>query len=352
MQFVKSSVYQAEITEGGLREREVDTRSREEVELQERLRRLPEFSRSMSSKQQGVWTVPGSVTSAELPFVEVDIPVFHYPNFKSYAEQVWEGLPNTTPEPPPPSEGKQNPNLPHSVTEEEFEFYEALRAQDRRKKLARQREEDAMRDEFHKAREQSLKLSVGSAKDSRSSESEGSSLGGLGKPSPFAVLGAQKQRDRPAASALGEGSIFDVTTKVFQEKQRKRAIDVRALHCSLLSPSRAGSTNCGDSAVIGGSVSCSVTGLGTKARQSCERCLQVRRAFNLIIKKPKCEETAPEPSSAEAADRAAADKIKEAEKKEAREEAKPETSRGHTSDVVSNAFASLCEAYGDSDDSG
>lgn len=46
MQFVKSSVYQAEITEGGVREREVDTRSREEVELQERLRRLPEFSRS------------------------------------------------------------------------------------------------------------------------------------------------------------------------------------------------------------------------------------------------------------------------------------------------------------------
>lgn len=45
MQFVKSSVYQAEITEGGVREREVDTRSREEVELQERLRKLPEFSR-------------------------------------------------------------------------------------------------------------------------------------------------------------------------------------------------------------------------------------------------------------------------------------------------------------------
>ena len=33
----------------------------------------------------------------------------------SYAEQVLEGIPATTPEPPPPTEGKQNPNLPHSV---------------------------------------------------------------------------------------------------------------------------------------------------------------------------------------------------------------------------------------------
>lgn len=231
MQFVKSSVYQAEITEGGVREREVDTRSREEVELQERLRRLPEFSRN--------------------------------PNFKSYAEQVWEGLPTTTPEPPPPTDGKQNPNLPHSVrqnvvtsrnkfgerdlkrredfagllpldclqvTEEEFEFYEALRAQDRRKKLARQREEDAMRDEFHKAREASLKLSVGSAGSSggeqRSTESDASSLASTGKQSPFAVLGTQKQRSRPNGHLESDGCIFDVTTKAFQEKQRKRAVDV------------------------------------------------------------------------------------------------------------------------------
>lgn len=46
MQFVKSSLYQAEITEGGVREREVDTRTKEQVELEERLRKLPEFSRS------------------------------------------------------------------------------------------------------------------------------------------------------------------------------------------------------------------------------------------------------------------------------------------------------------------
>ncbi|CDJ60205.1 hypothetical protein EMWEY_00028570 [Eimeria maxima] len=51
MHFVRSSVYQAEITEGGVREREVDTRSREEVELQERLRRLPEFSRNPNFKR-------------------------------------------------------------------------------------------------------------------------------------------------------------------------------------------------------------------------------------------------------------------------------------------------------------
>lgn len=122
------------------------------------------------------------------------------------------------------------------MTEEEFEFYEALRAQDRRKKLARQREEDAMRDEFHKAREASLKLSVGSGgssgREHRSSESDGSSLGSIGRPSPFAALGTQKQRPR-RESPLGEGCIFDVTTKAFQEKQRKRAFDVSSMSVSL-----------------------------------------------------------------------------------------------------------------------
>lgn len=127
------------------------------------------------------------------------------------------------------------------VTEEEFEFYEALRAQDRRKKLARQREEDAMRDEFHKAREQTLNLSVSSAassaRDRRSTESDGSSIGSVGKPSPFAALGTQKQRNR-LDSPLAEGSIFDVTTKAFQEKRRKRALDV-STHCvSLIYSSR------------------------------------------------------------------------------------------------------------------
>ncbi|KAL8428375.1 hypothetical protein ACSSS7_007262 [Eimeria intestinalis] len=271
MQFVKSSVYQAEITEGGVREREVDTRSREEVELQERLRKLPEFSRN--------------------------------PNFKSYAEQVWEGLPTTTPEAPASTEGKQNPNLPHSVTEEEFEFYEALRAQDRRKKLARQREEDEMRDEFHKAREASLRLSVSSARERRSSESESSPFGAPPKLSPFAALGAQKQRTRQADSPLGEGSIFDVTTKVFKEKQQKRAIDAR-------------------------------------------------RTFNLIIKKRKCgESSGSETTPAKAADSAAVadkDSSKDEDKKEKKEKFKP----NGIAEAAANAFASLCEAYGDSDDSG
>lgn len=116
------------------------------------------------------------------------------------------------------------------VTEEEFEFYEALRAQDRRKKLARQREEDAMRDEFHKAREASLKMSVSSsgssARERRSSETEVSSFDVGGKPSPFASLGSHKQVNRRLDSPLGEGCIFDVTTKVYREKQRKRALDV------------------------------------------------------------------------------------------------------------------------------
>ncbi|KAL8455310.1 hypothetical protein Emag_000894 [Eimeria magna] len=272
MQFVKSSVYQAEITEGGVREREVDTRSREEVELQERLRRLPEFSRN--------------------------------PNFKSYAEQVWEGLPSTTPEAPPSTEGKQNPNLPHSVTEEEFEFYEALRAQDRRKKLARQREEDEMRDEFHKAREASLRASVGSAREHRSSETESSTFGAPPKLSPFAALGAQKQRTRRSDSPLGEGSIFDVTTKAFKEKQRKRAIDAR-------------------------------------------------RTFNLIIKKPKCEDSsAAEAAPAEAAD-SASGRDKDASEDEAKKEKEQDTAKKNgIADAAVNAFASLCEAYGDSDDSG
>lgn len=64
MHFVKSSVYQAEITEGGVREREVDTRSREEIELQERLRRLPEFSRSKPSARLVSWQL-----SIDLVFV-------------------------------------------------------------------------------------------------------------------------------------------------------------------------------------------------------------------------------------------------------------------------------------------
>lgn len=272
MQFVKSSVYQAEITEGGVREREVDTRSREEVELQERLRRLPEFSRD--------------------------------PNFKSYAEQVWEGLPSSTPEPPPPTEGKPNLNLPHSVTEEEFEFYEALRAQDRRKKLARQREEDAMRDEFHKAREQSLNLSVSSAgssaRDRRSTESDGSSIGSVGRPSPFAALAAQKQRNR-LDSPLAEGSIFDVTTKAFQEKQRKRA-------------------------------------------------LNNRRSFTLIVKKPKVEGSTP--ANDEAGDAEATKEVATTEDSLSPEKANAEKTEGaDTNAIQTNVLASLCEAYGDSEDS-
>ncbi|CDI75146.1 hypothetical protein, conserved [Eimeria praecox] len=271
MHFVKSSVYQAEITEGGVREREVDTRSREEVELQERLRRLPEFSRN--------------------------------PNFKSYAEQVLEGLPPTTPEPPPPTEGKPNPNLPHSVTEEEFEFYEALRAQDRRKKLARQKEEDAMRDEFQKAREASLKASSASSSQThRSTESE-SSLSSGGKPSPFSILGIQKQRSKMSSPFESE-CIFDITTKAFKEKQKKRA-------------------------------------------------LHALPSLNLIIKKPKPDEAAASPT----VDKAKGSGDAETGNDSAASGCSPKDTKSTNStpaeskDEDQNVFASLCEAYGDSDGS-
>ncbi|XP_026193692.1 uncharacterized protein LOC34619028 [Cyclospora cayetanensis] len=283
MQFVKSSVYQAEITEGGVREREVDTRSREEVELQERLRKLPEFSRN--------------------------------PNFKSYAEQVLEGLPSTTPEPPPSTEGKQNPNLPHSVTEEEFEFYEALRAQDRRKKLARQREEDAMRDEFHKAREASMKLSVSSVgsagREQHSAESDGSSLPSVGKLSPFAALGAQKQR-YGGASPLGDGSIFELTTRAFQEKRKRRALDAR-------------------------------------------------RTFNLVVKKPKDSEAPSKIPSDKAVEAAGAGGRDDTAAKANEDATTASTSKSYGSNKgedkarvsdkeEQNVFASLCDAYGDNDE--
>ncbi|CDJ42228.1 hypothetical protein, conserved [Eimeria tenella] len=276
MQFVKSSVYQAEITEGGVREREVDTRSREEVELQERLRKLPEFSRD--------------------------------PNFKSYAEQVLEGLPPTTPEPPPPTEGKPNPNLPHSVTEEEFEFYEALRAQDRRKKLARQKEEDEMRDEFHRAREASLRLSVSSVassnRDRRSAESDTSQTS-LGKPSPFSVLAAQKYRSK-ISSPFGEGCIFDVTTIAFKEKQKKRALDARP-------------------------------------------------SLNLIIKKPKtnaAESTVSNKAEDSATEDAKKDEDNAADVGGSKSEDKQDWAKAAADTEKGDVFASLCEAYGDSDDSG
>lgn len=45
MHFVRSSVYQQEITEKGVEEKEIATRTKEEIELEERLKSLPEFQR-------------------------------------------------------------------------------------------------------------------------------------------------------------------------------------------------------------------------------------------------------------------------------------------------------------------
>lgn len=45
MNFVKSGVYVAEITEAGIKEQEIDTRDPREREEENRLKKLPEFSR-------------------------------------------------------------------------------------------------------------------------------------------------------------------------------------------------------------------------------------------------------------------------------------------------------------------
>ncbi|CDJ61039.1 hypothetical protein, conserved, partial [Eimeria maxima] len=193
------------------------------------------------------------------------------------------------------------------VTEEEFEFYEALRAQDRRKKLARQKEEDMMRDEFHKAREASLKAgSASSSHTHRSTESEGSLSSG-GKPSPFSMLGLQKQRSK-MSSPFGDECIFEVTTKVFQEKQRKRA-------------------------------------------------LESRPSLHLIIKKPKSAQSATTPSGEKAEDakggegeeKAAAAVSSESSSKDSKVSS---TTPADAKEEDKNVFASLCEAYGDSDSDG
>ncbi|PFH37105.1 hypothetical protein BESB_035630 [Besnoitia besnoiti] len=116
MNFVKSSVYQQEITAEGVKEKEIVTRSKEEIALEERLKNLPEFQRQ----------------NHFLSFAEVryDDP--------SYAEKK-EGV---------------NTDAPAAVTEEEFEYYEALAAQERRRQQQRQREEKDMQNEFLKAKKE------------------------------------------------------------------------------------------------------------------------------------------------------------------------------------------------------
>lgn len=165
-----------------------------------------------------------------------------------------------------------------------------------------------MRDEFHKAREASLKLSVGSAGSSggeqRSTDSDGSSLASTGKQSPFAILGTHKQRNRASGHLEGSGCIFDVTTKAFQEKQRKRAVDAR-------------------------------------------------RQFSLIVKKPKIGDSASGCVSTEDADPVAVETKKSAASDDSspREQNPQKEAEGTSNNSEADVFASLCEAYGDSDDS-
>jgi hypothetical protein len=47
MNFVKSSIYQQEITCSGIKEKEIETIDPEEKKLYERLRKLPEFTTGM-----------------------------------------------------------------------------------------------------------------------------------------------------------------------------------------------------------------------------------------------------------------------------------------------------------------
>ncbi|KFH07784.1 hypothetical protein TGARI_214340 [Toxoplasma gondii ARI] len=116
MNFVKSSVYQQEITSEGVKEKEIVTRTKEEIALEERLKNLPEFQRQ----------------NHFLSFAEVKY------DDASIAEKK-EGY---------------NPDVPAAVTEEEFEYYEALAAQDRRRQKQRQQEEKDMQNEFLKARKE------------------------------------------------------------------------------------------------------------------------------------------------------------------------------------------------------
>ncbi|KEP63834.1 UNVERIFIED_CONTAM: hypothetical protein HHA_214340 [Hammondia hammondi] len=116
MNFVKSSVYQQEITSEGVKEKEIVTRTKEEIALEERLKNLPEFQRQN--------------------------------HFLSFAEVKYDDASIVE-----KKEG-YNPDVPAAVTEEEFEYYEALAAQDRRRQKQRQKEEKDMQNEFLKAKKE------------------------------------------------------------------------------------------------------------------------------------------------------------------------------------------------------
>ncbi|KAF8821244.1 hypothetical protein IE077_002271 [Cardiosporidium cionae] len=121
MNFVKTSIFQQEFTQGGVKETETSARSKDELLVEERLSKLPEFSRD--------------------------------PQFRSLAEQLRDGTSPEAPKESPSVEETQNPFAPAAVTEEEFEFYEVLNRREKSRLALRQKEDEEMREEFSKAKE-------------------------------------------------------------------------------------------------------------------------------------------------------------------------------------------------------
>ncbi|CBZ54732.1 conserved hypothetical protein [Neospora caninum Liverpool] len=171
MNFVKSSVYQQEITSEGVKEKEIVTRTKEEIALEERLKNLPEFQRQN--------------------------------HFLSFAEVKYDD--------PSLAEKKEgfNPDVPAAVTEEEFEYYEALAAQDRRRQQQRQQEEKDMQNEFLKAKkemEEQRRQALSEAGQYGSPRSPGGSLGRMG-------LSAQARRGGETSLSQGADGVSSLSSR-------------------------------------------------------------------------------------------------------------------------------------------
>jgi len=150
MHFVKTGIYQQEFTVNGAKDFEVDTRKKEEVEQAEKLKHLPEFQRDRNFLSISEQTPEGVRENEDLKKEEISA--------SSYA--------------PPP------------VTEDEYEFLQAVENKFKKSKQLQRKEDEAALSEFRTAQNKPAQRGVQSvfpiSKTSQKSPSfAGSKLGAV-----------------------------------------------------------------------------------------------------------------------------------------------------------------------------
>mmetsp|Transcript_3407 Transcript_3407/g.7053 ORF Transcript_3407/g.7053 Transcript_3407/m.7053 type:complete len:284 (-) Transcript_3407:135-986(-) len=173
MFFVKSSVYKQEITDKGIKEKEVDSRSKDEKKVDEALRSRPEFSRDaapmtlMELKESDPQAAAGVLESAQ----------------RAAASD------------------KQYPGGLPSVTEEDMEFYQGIEKEQRKERMRREKEERDAMAEFEYERQRVLNKPI-NHKQGKTTEGELTDSQGFG--AGASAFSAAASRTNPASgSSLG-----------------------------------------------------------------------------------------------------------------------------------------------------